>query len=64
MHSRIRHIEIRHHFLREHITNGKCEIKFIGTEKQLVDLFTKPLTRDRFNYLRTKLGIISLSNIS
>ena len=31
MHSRTKHIEIRHHFLREHISNGTCEIKFIGT---------------------------------
>jgi len=43
MHSRTNHIEIKHNFLSEHIANGNCEIKFIGTELQLTDLFTKPL---------------------
>jgi len=42
MPSRTKHIEIRHHFLREHISNGTCEIKFIGTNLQLADFFTKP----------------------
>ena len=41
MHSITKHIEIRHHFLREHIANGNCEIKFTGTELQLADLFTR-----------------------
>jgi len=61
MHSRTKHIEIRHHFLREHITNGTCDIKFIGTEFQLVDLFTKPLAKDSFYFLLNELGIISLN---
>ena len=61
MHSRTKHIEIRHHFLKEHIANGNCEIKFIGTELQLADLFTKPLAKDRFNFLRNELGIISMN---
>jgi len=64
MHSRTKHIEIKHHFLREYILNGNCEIKFIRSEKQLADLFTKPLTRDRYNYLRNVLGIISLEHVS
>jgi len=51
MHYRTKHIEIRHHFLCEHIGNGNCEIKLIGTELQLTDLLTKPLAKDRFNFL-------------
>jgi len=61
MHSRTKHIEIRHHFLGEHIANGTCDIKFIGTEFQLADLFTKPLAKDRFYFLLNELGIISLN---
>ena len=61
MHSRTKHIEIRHHFLREHIANGTCDIKFIGIEFQLADLFTKPLAKDRFYFLLNELGIISLN---
>ena len=61
MHSRTKHIEIKHHFLREHIDNGTCEIKVIGTELQLVDLFTKPLAKERFNFLINELRIISIN---
>ena len=32
-HSRTKHIEIRHHFIRDHITNGDCEIKFVSTKR-------------------------------
>jgi len=34
MHSRNKHIEIKHHFLREHITNGTCDIKFKASNNQ------------------------------
>jgi len=61
VHSRTKDIEIRHHFLREHISNGTCEIKFIGTDLQLVDLFRKPLAKDRFNFLLNELGIINVN---
>jgi len=47
-HSRTKHIEIRHHFIRDHMNNGDCEMKFIETKLQLVDIFTKPLPKDRF----------------
>ena len=48
MHSRTKHIEIRHHFLRDHVSKGDSCIEFIDSKHQLVDIFTKPLTRDRF----------------
>jgi len=47
-HSRSKHIEIHHHFIRDHVNNGDCEIHFIEIEKQLEDIFTKPLPRERF----------------
>jgi len=61
MHYRTKHIEIRHHFLHEHIANGNCEIKFIAFELQLAYLFTKPLAKDRFNFMLNELGIINIS---
>jgi len=50
-HSKTKHIEIRHHFIRDHIQKGNIEIKLVKTENQLADLFTKPLASDRFNNL-------------
>jgi len=54
----IQHIEIRHHFIRDHVNNGDCEIQFVSTENRLADRFTKPLNKERFNFLRNELGTI------
>jgi len=63
-HSRTKHIEIRHHFICDHIANGDCEIKFVSTKRQLVDIFTKPLSKDRFYSLRNELGILDMHALS
>ena len=44
-HSKTKHIEIRHHFVRDHVQKGDCEIQFVETENQLADLFTKSLAK-------------------
>ena len=41
-HSRTKHIDIRHHFLRDHVNKGDIKIDGIGTDDQLADIFTKP----------------------
>ena len=64
MPSRTKDIEIRHHFIRDHIHNGDCDIKFVDTDSQLADIFTKPLARDRFYHLRNELVILSKSNLT
>jgi len=63
-HSRTKHIEIRHHFIRDHVSNGDCEVKFVETKLQLADIFTKPLPKERFFLLRNELGILDLHNLS
>jgi hypothetical protein len=42
-HKKMRHIERRHHFLRDHVEKGDIEIRYIYTERQLTDIFTKAL---------------------
>lgn len=42
-HSITKYIEVRHHFLTDHIQKGYISLEFINTEHQLVDIFTKPL---------------------
>jgi len=62
-HSRTKHIRICHHFIRDHVANGDCEIQFVSTENQLADLFTKPLSKERFNFLRNELGILDIKHV-
>jgi hypothetical protein len=42
-HRRTKHIDIRHHFLRDHQQRGEIDKCHISTDHQLVDIFTKPL---------------------
>jgi len=61
MHSRTKHIEIRHHFLRDHISKGNYVIDYVDTKHQLADIFTKPLAKNRFYELIRDLGILKVS---
>lgn len=63
MHSRTKHIDIRHHFLRDHVLKGDIEFSFIDTQSQLADIYTKPLPRDTFYKIIRDLGILSGSDI-
>jgi hypothetical protein len=51
-HKRMRHLERRHHFLRDHIEKGDIEMGYIDTERQLADIFTKPLDSSHFATLQ------------
>ena len=60
-HSRSKHIDIRHHFIREQVEKGVVELYFVKTEYQLADIFTKALPRERFEFILPRLGMKSLS---
>ncbi|GJX14179.1 hypothetical protein Tco_0205937 [Tanacetum coccineum] len=60
-HSRSKHIDIRHHFIKEQVENDVVELYFVRTKYQLADIFTKPLARERFEFLINKLGMRSMS---
>nr|GEV95264.1 retrovirus-related Pol polyprotein from transposon TNT 1-94 [Tanacetum cinerariifolium] len=60
-HSRAKHIDVRYHFIKEQVKNRIVELYFVRIEYQLADIFTKPLPRDRFNFLIDKQGMKSMS---
>jgi hypothetical protein len=51
-HKKMRHVERRHHFLRDHVEKGDIEMRYIDTERQLTDIFIKPLDSSCFADLR------------
>lgn len=54
---RSKHIDVKHHFIRDHIAEGRIQVKAVGTQDQLADIFTKSLDPGRFQELRRKLGL-------
>jgi hypothetical protein len=58
LHSNTKNIPIRYHFLKEQVTNRVVQLNYIPSTKQIADIFTKPLAKTPFEYLRQKLGVI------
>ncbi|GJY65310.1 retrovirus-related pol polyprotein from transposon TNT 1-94 [Tanacetum coccineum] len=56
-----KHIDIRFHFIKEHVENEVIELYFVNTEYQLADIFTKALTRERIEFSINKLGMRSFT---
>ncbi|GJU78497.1 retrovirus-related pol polyprotein from transposon TNT 1-94 [Tanacetum coccineum] len=54
---RSKHIDIRHHFIREQVENGVVELYFVRIEYQMADIFTKALLRERFKFILPRLGM-------
>jgi len=57
-HKRSKYIDIRYHFVREKYSSGDIEIEYVRSRNQLVDILTKALSRDLFQTLRSKIGLI------
>jgi hypothetical protein len=56
-HDRSKHIQTKFHFIREAVENGEITPSYIGTEGQLADILTKPLSRIKFQELREQIGM-------
>ncbi|CAL1412139.1 unnamed protein product [Linum trigynum] len=59
-HERTKHVEIYVHVTRERVKSGLINLKFVRSEEQLADLFTKGLSRFRLNYLLDKLDVLNV----
>nr|GEW99531.1 retrovirus-related Pol polyprotein from transposon TNT 1-94 [Tanacetum cinerariifolium] len=57
-HSCTKHIEIRHHFLRDNVQKGHMSIEKVPPVDNIADILTKPFKRESFNYLRLGLSMM------
>nr|GFB45428.1 retrovirus-related Pol polyprotein from transposon TNT 1-94 [Tanacetum cinerariifolium]GFB76833.1 retrovirus-related Pol polyprotein from transposon TNT 1-94 [Tanacetum cinerariifolium] len=60
LHSKTKHIDIRYHFIRDHILKGDIKLHFIPIEYQLAYIFTKPLDEPTFTRLKALLGMLNI----
>jgi hypothetical protein len=58
MHSKMKHILIKCHFLRERVVEKNIGVEYVGKKEQVANIFTKPLPREAFEYLRQRIGVI------
>ena len=60
-HQKRKHIDTRDNFIRELVRNGEVHLKASKSSDQLVDIFTKPLAKDVFEFHKGNLNVVSLT---
>ena len=59
-HDRTKHVEVDRHFITENVSSGVVRVEYVPTKQQTADVLTKPLSRDVFDHLLSKLGLINI----
>jgi hypothetical protein len=62
-HSRIKHMEIKNHYVRENVENGTIELLYCPTELMIADILTKPLPSSQHWKLVNLMGMRRLSDL-
>lgn len=60
-HKRCKHIDIKYNFVKEKYYEKIISLKYVNTDHQFADMFTKALCRDRFKLLRSNIGMLNLN---
>ena len=63
-HKMMKHVDIRHKWIQERVRNGNFQVEYVPTKENVADLFTKGLLRPRFEYLRSKCGIVAVDSLT
>ena len=61
-HGRAKHIDIKYHFIREHIAKATVKLEYCRSEEMIADIF-KGLSAALFTKLRKMLGVRSINNM-
>ena len=56
-HALTKHIKVHYHYLREQFHAKEINLLYVPTHENIVDIFTKALSREKFEYFRKELGI-------
>lgn len=56
-HGRTKHIEIRHYFIREKVSEGLMKLTIVPTKEEAADGLTKPLQGEAFKKFIKELGL-------
>ena len=59
-HDKLKHVEIKYHYIRYMVPRGALKLQYVVTDEQIVDVLTKRLARAKLEYLREKLGVLQI----
>jgi hypothetical protein len=62
-HDRLKHIETKYHYIRDIVQRKVVHVQYLPTYEQIVDIFTKPLAKMKFEYFRERLGLVENSSL-
>ena len=62
-HDRSKHIDVRYHFIRECVEDGRVKTESIGTADQLADILTKALGHEQFCNMRSRIGVVDVQTM-
>jgi hypothetical protein len=57
-HDKLKHIEIRYHYIHDMVQRGAIKLQYVSTDEQVADVLTKPLSHIKFEHFQDKLGIV------
>ena len=58
LHSKTKHIQLRYHFIRSILEDGRLKLEKIHTNENLADMLTKVVTREKLNSSSTSVGLL------
>ena len=63
MYAKTKHIAIKYHYVRKLVEDKEVRMEYLNSKEKIADIFTKPLPKDAFEYLRGKLGVIPILKV-
>ena len=62
-HARTKHVEVHYHFIREKVLQGEINLKHVGTDGQVADVFTKGLHANKLENFNQQLGMVEVIKV-
>ena len=63
-HDRLKHIEIKYHYIIDMVQRKEVQVHYLPTHEHIADIFTKPLTKTKFEYFHEILGLVENASLA